>query len=85
MRALKWEPEAAEDLAYWKETNIKKYNKIVALCQNACIDPKKGLGKPEPLKHEWSGYWSRRIDKEHRLIYRFDDETVYIVQARYHY
>jgi toxin YoeB len=85
MRKLEWSPTATEHLAYWKEKETKKYHKILTLCQNACIDPKKGLGKPEPLKHEWSGYWSRRIDKEHRLVYRFDEETVYVVQARYHY
>jgi toxin YoeB len=52
---LKWLPTAAEDLAYWKTNNVKKYNKILALCDSICIDPKSGLGKPEPLKHELSG------------------------------
>jgi len=84
---LKWLPTAAEDLTYWKTNNVKKYNKILALCDSICIDPKSGLGKPEPLKHELSGCWSRRIDKTHRLVYRFDedDATVYMMQARGHY
>lgn len=84
---LKWSPTAAEDLAYWKTNNVKKYNKILVLCDSICIDPKSGLGKPEPLKHELSGCWSRKIDKTHRLVYRFDedDETVYMMQARGHY
>ena len=44
-----------------------------------------GLGKPEPLRHEWSGYWSRRITKEHRLVYRLEADVVYIAQCRFHY
>lgn len=85
MRNLEWSPTARKHLAYWQETDMKKYHKILEICRNLIIDPQRGIGKPEPLKHEWSGCWSRRIDKEHRLIYRFDDKTVYVLQARYHY
>jgi len=84
---LKWSPTAAEDLAYWKKNDAKKYRKILALCDSIRMDPKHGLGKPEPLKHELSGCWSRRIDQKNRLVYRFDDddEMVYILQAGGHY
>jgi toxin YoeB len=85
MRELKWEPEAVVDLKYWKSTDLKKYQKILTLCKQICVCPVSGIGQPEPLKHKWSGCWSRRIDQQHRLIYRFDEETVYIIQARYHY
>ncbi len=85
MRKLKWEPEAVTDLKYWKITDLKKYRKIMTLCEDACREPTTGLGKPELLKYKCPGCWSRRIDKEHRLIYKFDDDTVYIIQARYHY
>ena len=85
MRKLEWSPTARKDLTYWQATDMKKYHKILEICRNITVVPHKGIGKPEPLKHEWSGCWSRRIDKEHRLIYRFDEETVYILKARYHY
>jgi toxin YoeB len=78
-------PTALNDLEYWRKNNLKKLKRIVELCVDICKDPQKGKGKPEPLKFNLTGCWSRRIDKEHRLIYRFDDGTVYIIQARYHY
>jgi toxin YoeB len=85
MKQLIWEPTAVEDLTYWKQTDLKKYQKILELCESICLEPTIGIGKPEPLKHELSGCWSRRIDKKHRLVYRFDGHTVYILQARHHY
>lgn len=85
MRKLLWMPTALNDLEYWRKNNLKKLKRIVELCVDICKHPHDGKGKPEPLKFNLTGCWSRRIDKEHRLIYRFDDETVYIIQARYHY
>ena len=55
------------------------------LIENIRRSPFKGIGKPEPLKNRLAGYWSRRIDSEHRLVYRIEGESIYIVQARYHY
>jgi toxin YoeB len=78
-------PTAIDDLDFWRKTDQRKLKRIITLCIDACKHPQEGKGKPEPLKFNLSGSWSRRIDKEHRLVYRFDDETVYILQARYHY
>ncbi len=85
MRKLQLTSVELEDLKYWKETDEKIYNKIKRIIEQISVSPKIGLGKPEPLKYEWSGYWSRRITKEHRIVYCFDDSVVIIVQARYHY
>ena len=53
--------------------------------ENIMQTPHSGLGKPEPLKYDLSGYWSRRIDREHRLVYKVDEETLYIASCRFHY
>ena len=76
---------AEEDRAYWEKTNpdiLKRINKLIADIQQR---PYTGLGKPEPLKFEKSGYWSRRINRELRLIYKIANEKIYIAQCRYHY
>ncbi len=78
-------PIAKNDIEYWKETDEKKYTKLKRLTEQLRITPKTCLGKPEALKHKLSGLWSRRIDHENRLIYSFDDESVYLWQARFHY
>jgi len=85
MYKLLWMPSALNDLEYWQKNDLKKLKRIVELCVDICKHPQEGKGKPEALKFSLTGCWSRRIDKEHRLIYRFDDDTVYIIQARYHY
>jgi len=85
MRKLQLTSVALEDLKYWKETDEKIYHKIKRIIEQIRIYPRIGIGKPEPLKYEWSGYWSRRINKEHRIVYCFDDSVVIIAQARYHY
>ncbi|MDI6794933.1 MAG: Txe/YoeB family addiction module toxin [bacterium] len=85
MRKLLWMPTALNDLEYWQQNEPRKLKRIVELCVDACKHPGHGKGKPEPLRFNMSGCWSRRIDNEHRLVYRFDEETVYILQARYHY
>ncbi|HEX8462505.1 MAG TPA: Txe/YoeB family addiction module toxin [Segetibacter sp.] len=79
-------PEALEDLQFWKQSgNIIIQNRISKLLEVIQETPFEGIGKPEALKHNWSGYWSRRINKEHRLIYKSENERVTIAQMRNHY
>jgi len=78
--------EALEHLQYWKKSGNKKVaEKIVNLLKEIQISPFEGTGKPEALKHKWSGYWSRRITGEHRLVYRIENDIIIVVQLRYHY
>ena len=70
---------------YWQSTDRQIVRCINALIENISRSPFKGIGKPEPLKNRLAGYWSRRIDREHRLVYRIEGESIHIVQARYHY
>jgi toxin YoeB len=76
---------AAKDLAYWKATNPVVVARIKSLLESIQISPFTGIGKPEPLKHNLSGHWSRRINREHRLVYRVDGGEVLVVQCRLHY
>ena len=85
MRILKLTPNAKQDLAYWKLADNQRYNKIKRMLEQICMTPKTGIGKPEGLKPKWSGYWSRRIDRENRLVYTFDDDFICITQAKGHY
>lgn len=85
MLRLIWTENALEDLNWWQQHNAKMLKRIVQLCLEICKNPQQGIGKPEPLKFNLQGYWSRRIDQEHRIIYAFDDEQVVITQCRYHY
>ena len=79
-------PEALEDLQFWKQSgSIIIQNRINKLLKAIQQTPFEGIGKPEALKHNWSGYWSRRINKEHRLIYKRENERIIIVQMRDHY
>jgi toxin YoeB len=78
-------PEAWEDYVYWQNADKKMLKKINALIKEIMREPYKGLGNPEPLKHNLSGYWSRRISLEHRLVYRILDNQIRVVQCRYHY
>ena len=81
-----WSDDAWNDCIYWYEQgnkmNIKKINKLI---KDIDRTPFSGIGKPEPLKHDLSGKWSRRITDEHRLIYAVKDETIYFYSARDHY
>ena len=77
---------AKADLKYWKESgNLKVQAKILQLLQSIIQTPFKGIGKPEPLKHQLSGTWSRRINLEHRLVYRVENSVIIILALRYHY
>ena len=77
--------ESWEDYLYWQKTDKKKLNKINKLLKDIARSPFEGLGKPEPLKYKYAGYWSRRIDNEHRLVYRYEEGEIYIAKCRYHY
>ena len=75
-----------EDYLHWQQFDQKILKKVNQLLQDISRDdPYQGIGKPEPLKHAYSGYWSRRITDEHRLVYRVSDKTIEVAQARYHY
>jgi toxin YoeB len=77
--------DAFEQYVHWQEQNrssLTKLNRLIRECQR---HPFEGTGKPEPLRGDYSGWWSRRIDREHRLVYRVEGDTLIIVQCRYHY
>ena len=76
---------AWDDYLYWQKTDKKMVKRINSLIKDIQRSPFEGIGKPEPLKHALSGYWSRRINDEHRIIYKVDSESVHIAQLRYHY
>lgn len=82
---IDWTKDAWEDYLYWQKTDKKILKRINELIKNVQRTPTEGIGKPEPLKHDRSGYWSRRINQEHRLVYKHTKETLFIVQCRYHY
>jgi len=85
VKSLEFDPSGFEDLAWWIEKDRKKALKIIKLIKEVQRTPFAGTGKPEPLKHELSGCWSRRIDKEHRLVYQVLDAKIRILACRYHY
>ena len=76
---------AWEDYLYWQKSDRKMIKRINSLIKNIQRSPFEGIGKPEPLKHALSGYWSRRLNDEHRIIYKVDAESIYFAQLRYHY
>jgi toxin YoeB len=82
---LSWSNESWDDYLFWQGSDIGIFNKINTLIEECKRTPFQGTGKPEPLKGDLSGFWSRRINQEHRLVYMFEDDVLYIVQCRYHY
>ena len=76
---------AWEDYLYWQRVDRKLVKRINLLVQNIQRSPYEGIGKPEPLKHALSSYWSRRINDEHRIVYKIVDESLFIAQLRHHY
>lgn len=82
---LVFSEQAWEDYLYWQKTDKKLVQRINALIKEISRTPYEGTGKPEPLKHALSGYWSRRINDEHRIVYRVADGALLIAQLRYHY
>lgn len=82
---LVFSEQAWEDYLYWQKTDKKLAQRINGLIKEITRTPYSGTGKPEPLKHALSGYWSRRINDEHRIVYKVADGSVLIAQLRYHY
>jgi len=85
VRSLEFDPLAFDDLAWWIQQDRKKALRIIELVKNIERDPFKGIGKPEPLKHELKGCWSRRIDQEHRVVYQVLPDKIRILACRYQY
>jgi toxin YoeB len=81
---LTWLPGAWEDYLHWQATD-RKVSRINELIRDTLRSPFSGIGKPEPLKSNLSGWWSRRITQEHRLVYRVDGDLLIILQCRFHY
>lgn len=82
---LEFTDQALEDYRYWKAHDARKAARIKKLLQNITETPFTGIGKPEPLLFDLQGYWSRRIDREHRLVYKVAKDTITVVACRYHY
>ncbi|MAH31154.1 MULTISPECIES: Txe/YoeB family addiction module toxin [Gammaproteobacteria] len=82
---LLFSDHAWEDYLYWQKTDKKILNRINKLIKATQREPFEGVGKPEPLKHGLTGYWSRRINEEHRMVYKVTDDALLIAQLRYHY
>lgn len=85
MRRIAFLPVAFDDFSRWATDNKKVHTRIVKLIKDIARDPFAGLGKPEPLKHDLAGLWSRRITDEHRLVYKVTEEEIVIVSCRFHY
>lgn len=82
---LQFSSRCWDEYLYWQQTDNKILKRIHELLKDIARSPYQGIGKPEPLKHALSGYWSRRINDEHRLVYRLQGEVILIAQMRYHY
>jgi toxin YoeB len=85
VRAIRFVPDAWDAYLYWQRQDKKTLKRINALIEDAARAPFAGLGKPEPLRGNLSGYWSRRIDDAHRLVYRATDEELVVIACRFHY
>lgn len=82
---LVWSEQAWDDYLYWQETDKRMVKKTNELIKEIRLTPFEGKGKPEPLRHNLAGFWSRRITAEHRLVYSMTDEALLIAACRYHY
>jgi toxin YoeB len=82
---LSWDKNAWEDYVYWHQTDKSVLRRINDLVKESTRTPFEGKGKPEPLKENLSGFWSRRITDEHRLVYRVEANQLHIIQCRFHY
>lgn len=82
---LVFSEQAWEDYLYWQKTDRQILKRINELIREITRTPHSGIGKPEPLKHALLGYWSRRINEEHRIVYKVDNGALLIAQLRYHY
>ena len=77
--------EAWEQYLYWQATDRNMLKRINQLIKDCTRDPFVGIGKPEPLKRDLAGFWSRRIDDVHRLVYKYENDELYIISCRFHY
>ncbi len=84
-RSIRWSDHSWDDYVYWQSQDKKTLKRINALVKDCQRDPYEGIGKPEPLRGDLDGWWSRRIDDKNRLIYQVNDETVSIAGCRDHY
>lgn len=84
-RKLAWTDEAWKDYIYWQSQDKKTLKRINKLIMDTMRKPFEGIGKPEPLRENLSGFWSRRIDDTNRLVYAVDDDFITIISCRYHY
>ena len=84
-KQIAWDCEAWEDYLYWQSQDKKTLKRINLLIKDILRDPFIGLGKPEPLKENLSGYWSRRIDDKNRIVYSVDNDQIVILACRHHY
>jgi toxin YoeB len=84
-RLLSWTDEAWNDYLYWQTQDKKTLKRINKLITDVMRSPFEGIGKPEPLKENLSGFWSRRIDDTNRLVYAVDDQAITVISCRYHY
>lgn len=84
-REAVFQPELREDLRWWVETDRSIALRILLLVEAVLSDPFHGIGKPQPLKYQLAGAWSRRVTQEHRLVYKVSGKRVDFLQARYHY
>jgi toxin YoeB len=82
---LVFSERAWEDYLYWQETDRRLVARIHQLLREIQREPFAGIGKPEPLRHAFQGYWSRRINDEHRIVYKIQGDSLWIAQLRYHY
>jgi toxin YoeB len=82
---LSWADKAWEDYRYWQQADKKILKKVNRLIKEIQRKPFEGIGDPEPLRFNWTGYWSRRINREHRLVYTIKDNELLIAQCRFHY
>jgi len=80
-----FEQGAFEDFTNWASEDRQLYKRVVSLIKEAARNPYTGLGKPEALKHELRGYWSRRINDEHRLVYKVETDRLIVISCKYHY
>ena len=80
-----WSQKSWNDYQFFKNKKPDIYNKINILLKDITINNFVGLGKPEPLKHNLNGYWSRRINQEHRLVYYIKNNSIYVIQCKFHY
>lgn len=85
MRTVKLESSAFDDISFWAKNDLKLLRRIIQLIDNIQQTPFEGIGKPEALKYDLKGYWSRRINDEHRLIYKVTEADIIIAACRFHY